>query len=107
RARLPWRAGLAAVGVAEGDEDPRNLLVLQQDADHLAEGDVGAERQFADPVAVLVGVAVGPEFALEVLARTVGGFEPAAGDLEPQRRRAQAALLRPEGGAGRAAADEE
>ena len=37
----------------------------------LAERDVGAERQLADAVAVLVGVAVVPELALELLAIAV------------------------------------
>ena len=107
RARFPVGAGLAAVGVAEREVDARDLLVLQQDADHLAEREVGAERQLADAVAVLVGVAVVPELALEILALAVRATQPPAGDLERQRRRAQIAVLRSEVVAGGAVADED
>ena len=60
RARRPVGARLAAVRIAERDMHARDLFVLQQDADHVAQAEVGAERQFADAVAVLVGVAVAP-----------------------------------------------
>ncbi len=65
-ARLPVGSGLAAVRVAERNVDARHLLILQQDADHGFERDVRAEREFADPVAELVGVAIRPEFLLEL-----------------------------------------
>ena len=69
--RLPVGVRLAAVGIAEREVHAGHLLVLQQDADHLAQAEVGAERQLADAVAVLVGVAVVPEVVLEIArART-------------------------------------
>ena len=68
RARLPVGVRLAAVGIAEREVHARHLLVLQQDADHVAETEVGAERELADAIAVGVGVAVVPEILLQVLA---------------------------------------
>ena len=53
-------------GIAEGEVHAGDLFVLEQDADHLAQPEVGAERQLADPIAVAVGVAVGPEVLLEI-----------------------------------------
>src|SRR5438270_4673042 len=66
-ARFPGRAGLAAEGSAKGEMDAGDLLVLQQHADRVLERDVGADRELADAVAVLVGVAVLPELPLEIL----------------------------------------
>src|SRR6267378_8144413 len=107
RARFPGRAGLTAVRIAEGEVDPRDLLVLQQHADHVVERDVRAERQLADLVAVGVGMAIVPEFPLEILAGAVRRLQPAAGDLERQRRGSQVAVLRAEVVAGRAVADKD
>ena len=76
--RFPVGTGLAAVGIAEGQMNTGNFFVLQQDADHVGEGEVGAERQLPYPVAVGVTVAVLPEFLLQLLARAVRGFQAAA-----------------------------
>ena len=49
-----------------------------------------------------------PELALEILrARSCAALQPAAGDLERQRRGAQVAVLRAEVVAGGAVADED
>jgi hypothetical protein len=40
------------------------FFVLEQDADEFVEADVRAECEFADAVAVFVGVAVAPELSL-------------------------------------------
>src|SRR4051812_16415811 len=74
RARFPRGAGLAAVGIAEGEVDAGHLLVLQQHADHVAQRQVGAEGELADAVAVLVGVAVLPEFLLEIFSYALRGI---------------------------------
>ena len=84
---------LAAVGIAEREVDAGDLLVLQQDADHLAEAEVGAERELADAIAVGVGVAVVPEVALEIGAIAARRHEPAAADLEHERRSIERAVL--------------
>ena len=76
--RFPVGAGLAAVGIAEREVDAGDLLVLQQDADHVAEREVGAEGQLADAVAVLVGVAVAPELLLQLLALALRADQAAA-----------------------------
>ena len=75
-------AGLAAVGIAERDVHARHFFVLQQDADHVAEREVGAEGELADAIAVLVGVAVVPELPLELLPLAVRG-RPAARPRSP------------------------
>jgi len=53
--------------------DAGDLFVLEEDADHALDAEVGAERKLTDAVAVLVGVAVVPELALEIAPRRVGG----------------------------------
>src|SRR5205823_14399748 len=70
------------------------------------ERDVGAEGELADAVAVLVGVAVRPELALEVAARAARGRQASACDLERQRRLLEVAVLRTEVVARRPVADE-
>jgi hypothetical protein len=64
---VPVGAGVGAVRVAEGDVDARELLVLQDVPDEVAELDVRADGELADPVGVLVGVRVAPERVFEVL----------------------------------------
>src|SRR3954468_16323939 len=107
RARFRRRAGLAAIGIAEGEVDARHLLVLQQHADHVAQRQVGAERKLADAIAMLVGVAVLPEFLLEILSHAVRRPQAAAADVERERRRQQVAVLRAKVVAGGSVADEE
>ena len=93
-------------GIAEREVDAGDFLVLQQDADHLAEPEVGAERELADAVAVLVGVAVAPEVALEIGALAAGRHQPAIADLQHERRALEVAVLAVEVVAGGAVADE-
>jgi len=76
--------------------DTGDLLVLQQDADHVGKREVGAERELADAVAVLVGVAVSVELALEIPALASNRHEAAARNLQRHRRGGQVAVLRPE-----------
>ncbi len=68
---VPVGAGVRAVGVAEGDVDARELLVLQDVADDVRELDVGADGELPDAIGVLVGVGVLPERVLERLVRAV------------------------------------
>src|SRR5215831_11627217 len=81
RLRLPRRARLAAVGIAEREMDARHLLVLEEDADHLRQRHVGPEGQLADDAAELVGAAVLAELALQLAALAVDADETAARDL--------------------------
>src|SRR5919106_2303600 len=50
----PGLSGVLGDRVAEGDVDARDLLVLEDVAADVLEGDVGADGELADPVAVLV-----------------------------------------------------
>ena len=79
--RFPVGVGLAAVGIAEGNMHAGKFFVLEQDADHFGEAEVGAEGQLADAVAVFVGVAILPEFLFEILAVAMDVNQPRAFDL--------------------------
>src|SRR5713226_1939791 len=92
-AGFPVGVGLAAVGVAEGDVHAGKLFVLKKNADHFGEAEVGPESELADAVAVLIGVAVIPEFLLEILALTLDMLQAGAFDFEDQRRALQIAVL--------------
>ena len=76
RRRVPVGAGVRAVGIAERDVDAGELLVLQDVADDLRQLDVGADRELADAIGVLVGVRVLPEVVLELLVLAVRLDEP-------------------------------
>src|SRR5579863_2902159 len=84
---------LVAVGIAEGDVHARKFLVLKKIADHLREAEVGAESELADAVAIFVGVAIIPEFLLQVLALAFHLLQPRAFDFEDQRSALQVAVL--------------
>src|SRR5262245_4366639 len=107
RLRLPGSTRLTPVGISECEVHAGNLLVLEQHADHLADAEVRAEGQLADARAVVVGMAVVPELALEVFPRAGDADQTPARDLEPHRRRAQITVLRVEIVAGGAVADED
>src|ERR1700730_12269082 len=89
----PVRVGLAAIRIAEGEMHAGKFFVLQKDADHARQSQICAERQFADAVTVLVGVAIFPELLLEILARAFGVDEASFLDLQNQRRGLQVAIL--------------
>jgi len=71
----PIGAGMSAVGVAEGDMAAGDFFILEDIADDVGEGEVGADGEFADAVGIFVGVAVGPEFIAEFLVGGFGGDE--------------------------------
>src|ERR1700676_1445798 len=98
--------GLVAVGIAEGDVHAGKFFVLQKVADHLREPEVGAESQLADAVAIFVGMAIVPEFLLEVLALAFDLPQTRAFDLEDQRGAPQVAILAAEVVACSSVADE-
>src|SRR5437762_12556498 len=84
RPRFPRSPGLAAVRVPERNVNTGDLLVLQEDANHLGERDVGAEGELADAIAFAVGVAVAPELAFEIGAGAADCTQSPAGDFERQ-----------------------
>ena len=59
--RVPVGSGVSGVGITEGDVDAWNLFVLENVADHVANGDVGADGKLTHSVAIFVGVTVCPE----------------------------------------------
>src|SRR5688500_2919439 len=97
---------LAAIRIPERDVDPRHLLVLEKDPDHLAQAEIGAERELSDALAVGVGVTVVPEILLQILAGALRVHEASTADLEHERVGLELAVLGVEVIAGGAIADE-
>src|ERR1700686_2349604 len=97
---------LVAIRITEGDVHAGKFFVLKKIADHLGEAQVGAEGQLADAVAVFVGVAIVPEFLLEILALAFDLPQTRALDLENQRSALQVPILTVEVIAGARVADE-
>src|SRR5439155_13582208 len=94
RARAPRRARLVPVGIAERQVYARHFFILQQNADHVGQADVRAERKLADPVAVAVGMAVRPELVHEISAAALDARQTAGFNRQHHRRRLQVAVLR-------------
>ncbi len=94
--RIPLRAGVRAVRIAEGDVDAGIFFVLQNLADHVVELDVGADGELADAVAVLVGVGVAPEILFQFAVGGMRFSQAIALHLDGQRILPQAAKLRAE-----------
>ena len=89
-AGFPVGVRLGSVGIAEREVYARHLLVLKQNADHVAETEVRAKRELAHPIAVGVGMAVVPEVTLKILAIAAGRRETPILDVEHERRVVQA-----------------
>lgn len=85
RAGAPGGAGMFAVGVAEGDVDAGEFLILEDVADDALDAEVGADGEFADAVGVFVGVGVGPEIGFELLVVACAGHDAIGGDLNGER----------------------
>src|SRR5437868_1857167 len=58
RFRLPIGPGVLGVGMPKGDMNAGDLLVLQNVSDHSIAGSVGADREFAHSIAVLIHAGV-------------------------------------------------
>ncbi len=65
----------SAVGMTKGDVDAGNFFVLQDVADDAGAGGVGADRKFADAVAVFVGAGVGAKFLEQFLVLAGQGMD--------------------------------
>ena len=57
---------MLSIGIAEGDVDAGELLVLQDVADDLVNPEVGADGELAYAVGVFIGVGVGPEIVAQL-----------------------------------------
>src|ERR1035438_6485146 len=66
RAGPPVGAGMRAVGITESHVNAGKFFILQNVADHAAQPDVGPDGEFADAIAVLVGMCVSPEFLFQL-----------------------------------------
>src|SRR5712691_368778 len=62
----PLGAGVLGVRMAEGDVHSWDLFVLQNVADDVRAGGVGANREFADTIAVLVSARVSAKFVAQI-----------------------------------------
>src|SRR5437879_1694944 len=90
---FPVSVSLAAIGIPESEVHSGEFFILKQNPDHFGQSKVGAESELANPVAIFVGVAIAPEFLLQILAGTLDAYEPRALDLQLQRRGLQIAIL--------------
>ena len=95
-AGAPGRAGVLAVGIAEGDVDAGEFFVLKDVADDALDAEVGADGELADAVGVFVGVGVGPEVGFELLVGAGATDDAVAGNLDGERRCGQQAVARAE-----------
>ena len=102
---FPVGVGLAAIRVPKRNVHAGKLLVLEQDADHFRKAEVGAEGQLADAVAVFVGVAVVPEFLLQILAVAMDFDQARIRNLQGERCGLQIAIFAVEVVAGGGIAD--
>src|ERR1035441_7986148 len=91
--RIPVRPGVRAVRIAERDVNAGDLLVLENVADDVVNGDVGADGEFAHAVAVLVGMTVAPELGFQLLVGAAGFPQAAVHHLDGQRSVAQVAVF--------------
>jgi len=66
RFRNPVRASVLGIGMTEGDVNARNFFILQNVADDVRTGGVGAARKFADPIAVFICAGVSAKFVAQV-----------------------------------------
>src|SRR5258708_4619753 len=90
---LPGLAGVLAIGMAEGDVDAGEFLVLQDVADDAGAGEVGADGELADAVGVLVRVAILVELLKQLLVRASEAGNAVVLDLDRQRRGADVAVF--------------
>ena len=84
---------LASVRIAERDVYAGEFFVLQQDPDHFGQAEIRSKCQFAHAIAVLVRVAILPEFFLQVFALAFHFLQPPAFDRQRHRRCLQIAVL--------------
>ena len=84
--RLPVGSRVLPVRIAERDVNARELLVLQDVADHFLEFDIGADRKFANAIRIRIGVRVLPEVGFELFVLAVGLDEAVVPDPEGQRK---------------------
>ena len=94
RGAAPGSARVLAVGIAKGDVDSGELLVLQNVADNALDAQIRANSKLADAVGVLVGVGVGPKVGFELLVCARATDDAVACDLNCQRSRVEETISR-------------
>lgn len=105
RSGFPVGVSLRTVGVAEGEVNAGEFFVLEQNANHFGEAEVGAKGKFADAVGIFVGVAVIPEFISQVFTIAIHAGEAGVFDGKGHGGGLQVAVLAVEVIAGRGVAD--
>src|SRR5215468_10976614 len=93
RPRFPVCVRLASIGIAERNMHAGKFFILQQNSDHPREPEICSKRQFAHAVAILVRVAILPEFFFQIFSRTVDTDQSPALNLHHQRRGLQISIL--------------
>src|SRR4051794_4914891 len=85
----PGLAGVLGVGVAEGDVAAGDLLVLKDVATDVLDGEVGADGELADAVAVLVRRGVEAKLVQQIRVGAGEMGDAVAYDVDGQRVRFQ------------------
>src|SRR5919109_1502987 len=97
---------MPGVGMTEGDVNAGNFFVLQNISDHVRAGGVGADREFADAIAVFIRAGVSAKL-LEQFLVLAGKIDNAiVAYLDRDRRVAQIPVLSAEIIANHAVNDE-
>ena len=91
-AGAPRGAGVLAVWIAERNVDAGEFLILKNVADDPLNAEIGANREFADPVGVFVGVRVRPEIRLELFVGTRATDNAIRVNPDRERRRGKQAV---------------
>src|SRR5260370_32149235 len=81
----PLGAGVLGVWMTKGDVHSRDLFVLQNVADNMRAGGVGANREFADTIAVLVSARVSAKFVAQTFVLRAKIDNAVVFDLDGER----------------------
>src|SRR4051795_1431423 len=84
--RAPLSPRMRAIRITKGHVNARDLLVLQNVADHFVNREIGSYCKLAHAIAIFVAVCVIPELAFELFVLRIGVLQTVAPHFERQRR---------------------
>src|ERR1700679_115707 len=96
RRAAPRRAGVLAVGIAEGDVNAGKFFVLEDVANDVIDAEIGADGELAHAIRVFIGVGVFPEVGLKLLVLALAAHDAVLANLDGERSTGQQAIARAE-----------
>src|SRR5207245_4441505 len=84
--RSPVSASVIRVRMSEGNVNAGNFFVLQNISDHVGTSGVGADGEFAHPIAVLVGRSISAKFFQQLFVFAPKIDNAVVADFDRQRR---------------------